>query len=217
MGDNGWGVGRRTIFVEAQPLGTLARSRLSLNQEETVRADQSAIGRARMNLTDFVYTAAKAAAERVGFGWTPEPDAPSTYECLREAFDRSSRSGVDLPVSSLYCEGTIFAGPSANHAMRFWHDTNHVELDRGFEVDDEYEVAEFQLEVTRRAGFGHRTLEYRLMHADSIGQTYCLAVLGRFPHDQIRFAIWCVEDGLDEAVAYEYAKGGGASSAAQNF
>lgn len=84
-------------------------------------------------------------------------------------------------------------------------------MERGFDADGETDVACFQLEVLRAAGFSHRSLEHRLLHADSLGQNLCLAMIGRYPTNQMRFALWCLSDGVDEAIAYEYASGGEAA------
>ena len=80
--------------------------------------------------------------------------------------------------------------------MRFWHDTLHVALDLTFEAGDEMEVACHQLEVLRWVGFDAPSPEYRLLHADTIGQTLCVAMLGRFPANQLAFAVAALEHGL---------------------
>jgi len=147
----------------------------------------------------------------VGFGYRPSAHAPDTFETLSTEYRSCTCSGLPLRVSSLFCEHVIFEVSRENHALRFWHDTNHVQLRMDFSANGEMEVACYQLEALRAAGFASNSLEHRLLHADSIGQNFCLAVIGRYPIDQLQFDVWCVTDGVDEAIAYEFAKGGEAA------
>lgn len=173
--------------------------------------EMAEIDQARHNLTIFTYQQAHTRREELGFGWRSSPNAPSGFDELRREFKASQASGLPLRVSSLYCENTMFFAPEANFALRFWHDTNHVRLDADFGHDGEVAVACYQLEALRAAGYPATSLEHRLLHADSFGQTLCVAVIGRYPVNQWRFDLWCLTDGVDEAIAYEFAKLGEAA------
>lgn len=163
------------------------------------------IASARANLGTFILGEANRQAMELGFKWRADGAAPSQYHMLQSAYQLSVASKTDMPVSSLYCENTIYTSPDTNYAFRFWHDIHHIHLGLTFALDDEYEVSSHHLWTLRRAGFAHNSLEYRMLEADTTGQTYCLDVLNRFPRHQLRFAIWCTTDGIEEAVAYEAA------------
>jgi len=143
---------------------------------------------ARRNLTSFVTERAEATARRLGFGWRGSELAPDSFAELQREHRSSELSGLPLRVSSHFCERTIYNSPDGNHAMRFWHDTSHVRLCLHFTPDDEMELGCYHLEVLRTHGFVAESLEHRLLHADTIGQTLCNATLGRFPIDQLHFA-----------------------------
>jgi hypothetical protein len=106
-------------------------------KDETIR---SAISAARQNLSAFVREMAHKTAHEIGFGWDAVADAPSDYGSLREAFDISKASKEALPVSSLYCDNVIYDDDATNHAMRFWHDADHVKLGLNFGLVDELEL-----------------------------------------------------------------------------
>jgi hypothetical protein len=158
---------------------------------------------ARESLSAFVVRQAEEAAEHEGFGWHASELAPSTYEAVRREYRGSQLSGLPYRVSSLHCENIIFTSPEANHAMRFWHDMEHVRQRMTFDAEDEMVLGIHHLQVLRVAGFGPGTIEFRLLHADTIGQTLCGAMFGSFPHDQLRFAALAVTAGLDVALADE--------------
>ncbi|AKE89618.1 hypothetical protein [Rhodococcus aetherivorans] len=158
---------------------------------------------ARARLSEFVRTFAEFTRGSVGFGWTPCPTAPSTYEALQTAFARSSATGEPLPVSSEHTEPVIYTSAGVNLAHRFVHDVHHVRLGLSFELADELELALWHLDRLRAAGFGRHSLEYALFHADLIGQVLVNGLGHRFPADQERFALDCVRLGIDAGVLLE--------------
>jgi hypothetical protein len=143
---------------------------------------------ARANLRRFVLIMADASAQMVGFGWRGDPDAPADYRGLLHAYARSQFSAAPLPVSDEHMERTIYVDHAGNLAFRFWHDITHLRLGHGFDLDGEIEVSRAHLAVLEAGGFPPGTLEYELLHADTLGQTLCGAATGRFPADQICFA-----------------------------
>lgn len=160
---------------------------------------------ARRNLSAFVREQAETAAHRLKFGWRGSELAPGSFEALRHEHRSSELSGLPLRVSAHFSERTIYDAPEVSHAMRFWHDTSHVQLGLDFTPDCELELGCYHLEVLRSYGFGASTIEHRLLHADTIGQTLCTVTLGRFPIDQLRFASLVVGCGINEAIANEIA------------
>jgi hypothetical protein len=155
---------------------------------------------ARRNLTSFVTDQAEATARRLGFGWRGSELAPCSFDELQREYWSSELSGLPLRVSARFCERTIYGSPNGNHAMRFWHDTAHVRLGLNFTPDDEMELGCHHLEVLRAHGFAAESLEHRLLHADTIGQTLCNATIGRFPIDQRRFAETALRLGVVGAI-----------------
>jgi hypothetical protein len=143
---------------------------------------------ARANLRRFVLIEAAAMAQVVGFRWRGDPHAPTDYRTLLQAWVRCQLTGKPLPVSDEHSEHTIYGDDEGNIAFRFWHDVTHVRLDEAFDLDGEIAVAQAQLDVLAAAGFERGSLEYELLHADTLGQTVCGAATGGFPADQICFA-----------------------------
>jgi len=152
------------------------------------------------NLARVVCIEAEAMARLTGFGWQGDPQAPADYRSLLTAYARSQATGCPLPVSSDHNHATIYSGAPGNLAFRFWHDVTHVRLARGFDLDGEIEVALAQLDVLRALGFRPGSLEFELLHADTLGQTLCGAATGNFPHDQLCFARSTIGSSLAQAI-----------------
>ena len=72
-----------------------------------------------------------------------------------------------------------------------------------FEAEDEMLLGAHHLDVLRESGYGANTLEHRLFHADTVGQTLCLVDIGAFPTNQLRFAIVAARQGIDDAIELE--------------
>ncbi len=96
----------------------------------------------------------------------------------------------------------MFTEPSVNHALRFWHDVHHVQLNLSFDLVGELELALWLLGVATAAGIVKGSLTWRLLHADFVGQVYLLALSRRYPVVQWRFADGCIT-GLDRGVLSE--------------
>ena len=154
-------------------------------------------------LSAFVERQAIVAAASLGFGWVGEPDAPDTYPDLQAAFSDSQRSAKPMPVSSLYCDNVIYQKPETNFALRFWHDTLHVQTGLTFALDDELELGLRHLKIAEANGINKHSLAWRILRIDMLGQNYLLGIAKRFPLDQARFVHGCLERGLDEGVLQE--------------
>ncbi len=147
-------------------------------------------------VTLFVRRQAERTAAELGFGWVGVADAPSTYQQLRGAFDASKLTGQSLPVSNVHCDSSIFVSPVDNMALRFWHDVHHVKLGCSFRVEDELELALWQLDQAELAGIRPGSTEYELLTCEFIGQVLLVSLIGRFPYKQSEFVDDCQRLGL---------------------
>jgi hypothetical protein len=158
---------------------------------------------ARRRLSWFALMQAHQTANYVGFGWEATDNPPSDYPSLVEAFEYSLESGKPLPISNRFCDRTIYLTPAGNVQMRFWHDVSHVRTGRTFRGSDELQLADYHLRAAVRAGFSRDSLEHRLFYADTMGQAMCQISVGKFPDDQLGFALRCLRYGVSTAVDYE--------------
>jgi hypothetical protein len=160
---------------------------------------------ATQNLGRFILCAAAQRVEELGFGWVTSERAPTIYPALLEAFAASEASKVSYPVSGANCEGTVYGTPTANRALRFWHDTRHAQLGLTFAYEDEMLLAVDHLDSFSCSGFDEDSLEYRLFYADTMGQAYFGACGHGFVGDQLRFALGVAAHGLKVGVELEAA------------
>lgn len=165
---------------------------------------ESELTKARALLSAFVEQRADLAADELGFGWTPAPDAPSTWPDLLDAFALSEDTGVPLPVSNQFCDNTVYLSPKTNMAFRFWHDSSHVRFGFSFELVDELELAGRHLtDLEKHGGVQRGSLPWRMLHADLVGQIYVMALARRFPVEQWPFVRSVFDLGFDRAVLEE--------------
>lgn len=158
---------------------------------------------ASIEVSQYVRERAHVTAGAVGFGWIGTPDAPSTYQQLRAAYQESTTSGEPLPISNLACEPSIYARAEDNVAFRFWHDVHHVTFGLSFSLEDELELALWHLDEVQAAGFAPGSTPYALFQADLVGQLLLNALAHRFPFDQQRFSTTCAEIGLHRGLLEE--------------
>lgn len=163
----------------------------------------SEVTEARRLLCRFVWHQARLRSVEVGFGWRAVPDAPGTPEQLLAAFAHSARTKEAFPVSSLFSDSTIYDRPETNYAFRFWHDGLHVELGLGFDLVSEALLGVAHLDVLRACGHDEQSIAFQLLMADTIGQARCIAEMGAFPVDQLRFALDCLRLGVDGGIERE--------------
>lgn len=166
-------------------------------------ASDELLAQAGANLSRFVDSQAKALEVLLGFRWIARRDAPGDFTTLRRAYVRSCLSGEPLPVSDEHSAETIYGQAASNHAFRFWHDVTHIRVGCGFDLDGEIAVATAHLDVLRAAGWGPGSLEYHLLHADTLGQVLCSVATGDFPDDQVCFARRALTTSVSEAVRAE--------------
>ncbi|TFV62037.1 hypothetical protein E4P41_08535 [Geodermatophilus sp. DF01-2] len=159
--------------------------------------------RAGQQLSEFILHAASATSEVVGFAWDGRADAPSVYPQLRRAVHHSLQTGESLPVSNENTESVIYASCEVNLALRFWHDVLHVLRGLDFSPPQELQLAMIHLAALEKAGFGQDSLEYRMFHADLVGQVHLIAIGKRFPVDQRQFVERCLNEGMEHALLME--------------
>lgn len=174
-----------------------------LDPHEPLHIESCELAEARQLLSAFIVTHADATVERLGFGWKPTAEAPSTYQQLRGALAHSLVTGEPLPVSDEHSGSVIYTRPDVNYAFRFWHDISHVQHGLSFELPDELELALWHLDVLRRGSVAPGDLQYRLLEADLVGQLLLMGLAKRFPYDQESFVLDCAERGLEQGLLAE--------------
>lgn len=158
---------------------------------------------ARINLSMFVSDMAHKRAHELGFTWVPAVDAPATYRELKQVFAESIDTGKPMPVYSLYCDLSVFKDAETNMALRFWHDSLHIETGLTFSLPDEHELALEHLRIMETEGLKKHSLEWQMLRIDLLGQNYLRAICKKFPDNQERFVRRCLEIGFDEGVLEE--------------
>lgn len=156
---------------------------------------------ARQELSLFVNERAIECESLLGFGWTAAPDAPSTFADLKAAFATSHRTGQPLPVSSENLNNTMLLDETADYALRFWHDTNHVLRQRSFRTVDELDLGLWHVAVAKAMGVS--ALALQLLDADLIGQQLLYAATKTFPIDQLEFDLDVLTFGVADAIVLE--------------
>jgi hypothetical protein len=172
-----------------------------MKQPDVITPGELRTARARISL--FVQREALATAHELGFGWWPAEVTPHGLDGLVDEFRGCAVSGLPFRVLNDHSEDVIFTSPSVNHAMRYWHDTRHVWLGADFSTEGELTVAACHLARAREEGLGQDSLEYRLLQADTVGQTLFVARTHSFVVHQLQFAIDCVRLSFDQAIERE--------------
>ena len=123
-----------------------------------------------LNLTGWILAEAAKVSEHEGFGWKAVDDPPDGFAAVLDAYQKCRETGERFPVARSGSATSIYAGNEANHAFRFLHDMTHIRLELGFDPDAELYVAVEHLQILRRSGFMVGSLEWHLLHADTVGQ-----------------------------------------------
>jgi hypothetical protein len=118
-------------------------------------------------------------------GFDVSPDAPSTYKALKVHLDAGKR----LVVYDGGCEGTIYANPKVNHALRAWHDWSHWKGGHDFSVEGETGAFNTQRQhLIDLYGENEQTRRWTLLlHADIVGFRLYYERHKRFVDDQRGF------------------------------
>jgi hypothetical protein len=155
--------------------------------------------------SELVSAISSQSAEAVGFGWRASSVAPSSLAEVQFEARLSRATGLPFRVSSLHCDQVVLSA-SVNQAFRFWHDMTHLQVGTSFDTVGEIEVGQRQLEQFEQLGVSPRSLVWRLLFADTIGQTRCVSMISRFPYNQRRFTLDYLYYGLDTAIRMEAAR-----------
>lgn len=147
----------------------------------------NAFAEARIQLTQLAVDRAVGLMQGRPSGYIAVPDAPSTYESVRDEYVKRWSPLHPFRVSSLYCENTIYTCPEGNHAFRFWHDVTHVRLGCDFSRMGEYEVAMHHICETARE-YGYKSAATKLMRIDTLGQLNYYHKHGKHVANQLAFA-----------------------------
>ena len=172
-------------------------------QMETISADAPEIQLARINLTKWINDLAEETADELGVTWRGSPCAPSSLAEVVEEFRAGMLTGLPVRISNRFSDNTIYVGPEDNGAFRFVHDSRHYFLRAGFEPESELLVASCHLARLQRAGYSPDSIEYRLLYADTVGQVLFLAETGQFVDNQLRYALRCLTNVLQDAISAE--------------
>lgn len=176
---------------------------MTIDKVTAVPPGRAITGRDQQAVQDFILRIADQTKREIGFGWVGTKDAPSTYQQLRGAYQRSVATGEPLPVSNEHCRTAIFPLESDNVAFRFWHDVSHVRLGLSFSLGDELELALRHLTAIKQAGHHEDSPVHQLLSTDLFSQIACNAIAGRFPADQAVFVADCYQRGLWSALLSE--------------
>lgn len=110
------------------------------------------------------------------------PDAPDTYEALKEEAGR----GI-LAVTSAFSETSIY-GVSGNITFRVFHDYGHILYDAQFTTEDEVKLATMQwLDLKRHLPVEWLDICHAVYFADTVEQSKYEARTGHFPENQKAF------------------------------
>jgi hypothetical protein len=101
-----------------------------------------------------------------------------------------------MPVWAGASASTIYGDPAGNIAFRAWHDMEHRTAGRGFDLRSELYVVTRQCAAVERES---RALADALWF-DNAGQQLYFYVHGRFPFDQMAFAMWFEQTGCVDRV-----------------
>ncbi len=163
------------------------------------------IEQARGNLSRWILELAHETADELGVRWRGARIAPQTLDEVVDEFRAAMLTGLPVRVFNRFCDQTIYLSPTDNMAFRFVHDSRHYFLRAGFETEPELLVASCHLARLQRAGYPTRSIEHRLLEADTIGQALFVARTGHFVGNQLRFGLRCLNSSIDEAIAVEAA------------
>lgn len=153
------------------------------------------------SLANLAVEKAKEAAERFGFAWRADPDAPDTYDGLLTEFAECTVTGRDMRVSRVNAIPSVFGSARATFAGCFWRAATHIEMDADLGFTGSIQVAQSHLIDVVNAGMAEGSLPWQLMRADTVGQSYVQAMThGRFVSDHLAFATTAVQRSLPLAV-----------------
>lgn len=160
-----------------------------------------AITEARSYLADFAIERATAISEQVGFRWRASSDAPALYDEMLTEFATCTVTGEDFRVQRPNAIPSVFGSARATFAACFWDAATRIEMEAPDGFYGNMAVAKAQLMELIEAGQPEGLLPWRLLRADTVGQTYVSAMTnGAQVPDRLAFATTAVTVGLPMAV-----------------
>lgn len=142
---------------------------------------------ARMRLSKFVREQALKITRINHINFEESEQAPETYEDICIEFSRAKTLNKPVRVFKGASDNTIYDTPATNWSFRFWHDYLHYSRELDFSMQGEKLVGAIQC-ANVISEFGLGSLEYQLMHIDTIGQVNHYAKTGKFVDNQLEFA-----------------------------
>lgn len=162
---------------------------------------EEALTEARGVLADFAIERATSISEQVGFGWRASPDAPVSYDEMLTEFATCTVTGEDFRVQRPNAIPSVFGSARATFAACFWDAATRIELEAPDGFYGNMAVAKAQLQQLLEAGQPEGLVPWRLLRADTVGQTYVAAMTsGGQVRDRLAFATTAVTVGLPMAV-----------------
>ena len=124
-------------------------------------------------------------------------DAPNSYASLMEHYG-DLVAGHPIPVSNAGCADTIYSMPMINHAWRAYHDGIHMVHELGFDLEDEMQTCEVQIEHMKQHAehYGFTGEDYLAVRADIIGQAMYYDKYKLYVRDQARFVASVLDRGI---------------------
>ena len=149
-------------------------------------------------LTSLIHFEALSAMS-MGLSYKPTDKAPESFAELKK---QVAHSGGIIPIADYGCDHTIYPDPETNLKFRFWHDSIHLAIDKGFSYREELDVASCHLAVARAAGLSPLALS--ILEADTLGQTEYYKKYHEFVHDQDAFCDSVLQNGLKIALMVKH-------------
>jgi hypothetical protein len=138
--------------------------------------------------------------------------APSHYATIaapdtsQELLDWVNSNGIvntpkstwNMPVSSEFCEQSIYSAPVINIAFRAWHDSLHILHGVGFDLISELETARLHQIAGIKAKL--TDMQLKVLWLDTAGQNLYQNAIGNFPVDQKAFVYFALSVSLNAAI-----------------
>lgn len=127
-----------------------------------------------------------------GFSYEESPNAPETFEALKNEYRHSRRYMKPFRVFDGASDDCVYSR-EGNYAFRFWHDLTHVLADADLTFHGEVKAIMHQLPVVI-GQFGADSLEVKIFEADTLGQLGYFHATGAHVEDQRDF-VWRIVSG----------------------
>jgi len=134
--------------------------------------------------------------EKCGWSWFIETDRTIT-----ERFRPELALARRIPITPDGNEHTIYS-PTVNMLGRFWHDSVHLQLGLGYNLEDELIVIQAQVRSLNEAGLS--LLAQEIFYADMYGQACYYDRHHNFVVNQDAFVDACLQHGIRTATIVKF-------------